>query len=291
MNLSCERVRDVLWPLDRPRSYRPEEEMAREHVADCRECRAFFLRDAKLTQLLRRIGNGIDVPPSPRLRAAVAEALTVHARGQRPAAGASHPPESPGRQVSGGRKGWRAVRKVDVAAAAAALILLASGHLLADRYDEIKQSEKFATDYLRTAVVQASPPGFDTEEVGRFYERELGLRIVPVALHDAPVTRATVCDLRGDLGSMVEYDLAGTRLVHYRIPLDVRPVSAATPVAVDSRRGVQVARWTDAKFENALVSRAPAEYVRWLAENRFTRPAVVTNYGSPASRSWRWSSD
>jgi hypothetical protein len=90
---------------------------------------------------------------------------------------------------------------VDVAAAAAALILLASGHLLADRYDEIKQSEKFATDYLRTAVVQASPPGFDTEEVGRFYERELGLRIVPVALHDAPVTRATVCDLRGDLGS------------------------------------------------------------------------------------------
>jgi hypothetical protein len=87
---------------------------------------------------------------------------------------------------------------------------------------------------------------------------------------------------------MIEYDLAGTRLVHYRVPLEHGGERRELiDVTVASRRGVQVAHWADSDFEHALVSEAPAAYLAWLAESRFSRGPSVTNYGSPASRSWR----
>ncbi len=75
MKLHCERVREVLWPLDRPRSHHPEEEAARVHLSTCDDCRTFFLRDALLASILRRIGAGLEVPAPGRLSVAVAESL------------------------------------------------------------------------------------------------------------------------------------------------------------------------------------------------------------------------
>lgn len=292
MKLTCERTREVLWPLDRPRNHLPEEEAARSHLTGCRECRAFFLRDAELAQLLHRVGEGIAVAPTPGLRMAVAEALASQrwldavfdveesSAGSPPADLVELAPEKNRQRF----RGWRA----KLAAAAAAVLLLGGGHVLADRYDAGSYSDRFAADYVRTAAVDFDQSGLDVSQIGQFYEREIGRVIVPVVLYEAPVTRATVCDLRGDRGSMIEYDLEGTRLVHYRIPLE-RGGGRMEPldVTVASRRGVQVAHWTDSAFEHALVSEAPAGYLKWLAEKRFAVPVAVTNYGSPASRSWR----
>ena len=291
MKLSCERTREVLWPLDRPRNHLPEEEAARSHLTLCHECRAFFLRDAELAQLLRRVGEGIAVTPTSGLRMAVAEALAsqrwldavrdVEESSAAPTADLVDLAPGESRPRS---QGWRS----ELAAAAVAVLLLGGGHVLSDRYDTGSYTDRFAADYVRTAAVDFEQSGLDVSQIGQFYDREMGRVIVPVVLHQAPVTRATVCDLRGDLGSMIEYDLEGTRLVHYRVPLELGgerrdPID----VTVASRRGVQVAHWADSDFEHALVSEAPAAYLAWLAENRFSRRPSVTNYGSPASRSWR----
>ncbi|MEE8572264.1 MAG: hypothetical protein V3T20_03295 [Gemmatimonadota bacterium] len=291
MKLTCERTREVLWPLDRPRNHLPEEEAARSHLTRCHHCRAFFLRDAELARLLRRVGEGIAVAPTTGLRMAVAEALASQrwldavrdvdeSWAESPADLVDLAPEE-SRPRS---RGWRS----ELAAAAVAVLLLGGGHVLSDRYDTGSYTDRFAADYVRTAAVDFEQSGLDVSQIGQFYDREMGRVIVPVVLHQAPVTRATVCDLRGDLGSMIEYDLEGTRLVHYRVPLEhggqrMEP----NGVMVASRRGVQVAHWTDGDFENALVSEAPGAYLAWLAENRFSRRPAVTNYGSPASRSWR----
>ncbi len=270
MQLTCEDVRELLWPPDGPRRQVAEEEAARAHLSNCPGCRAFFVHDAELTGRLRRLGENIEAHAPRRLEVGVGRAL-----------GGIVPVE---------RRRWGSSRGAQIAAAAAAVMLLAAGQIFASRYGDSPDTSRFTADFVRTAAVDFEQPGLDIRQVGSFYREELGREIVPVALHQAPVTRATVCDLRGDLGSMVEYDLEGTRLVHYRIPLDVARSGApraGDPIAVDSKKGVQVAHWTDGEFEHALVSRAPADYLEWLAENRFSRPPSVTNYGSPASRSWR----
>ena len=286
MVLTCDRVREILWPLDRPRSHVPEEEAAREHLTGCFSCRVFFLRDAEISRMLRRLGEGAEITATSGLRLSVARALSV-------ASGRTVAEPSDGAVIEiavAERPSRLRGRRQEFTAAAAALLLLVGGQYLASRYGGGLDTARFATDFVRTAAVDFDRPGLDVRQIGEFYQVELGRNIVPVALHQAPVTRATVCDLEGELGSMIEYDLGGTRLVHYRFPLDASragsPVAGA-PVSVDSKRGVQVAHWADGDFEHALVSRAPGDYLVWLAENRFSQTPSVTNYGSPASRSWR----
>jgi len=286
MHLNCERVREVLWPLDRPRNHVPEEEAARDHLTRCDGCRGFFMRDAEIARLLRRLGDGLAVAPTPDLRLTVARALAEQLPMVSPGAAGLDVVELPSPES----RRWLSGRRAELAAAAIAVLLMGGGQLLASRYDGGPDTGRFTADFVRTAAVDFDHPGLDVRQIGGFYEKELGRNIVPVALHEAPLTRATVCDLRGDLGSMIEYDIGGTRLVHYRIPLDPGrsgSPEAGAPVSVDSKRGVQVAHWTDGDFEHALVSRAPGDYLAWLAENRFSGPPSVTNYGSPASRSWR----
>jgi len=286
MDLTCERVREVLWPLDRPRSHVPEEEAARDHLTGCNRCRSFFLRDAEIARMLNRLGEGMELRPNPGLRLSVARALAETRQVNVLRDSAAVLLEIPAE----GRRPRFKGRRAELAAAAIAVLLLGGGQLLASRFDTGPDTARFSADFVRTAAVDFDQPGLDVRQIGGFYERELGRNIVPVALHEAPVTRATVCDLSGDLGSMIEYDLGGTRLVHYRIPLDASRADspeAGAPVSVNSQRGVQVAHWADGAFEHALVSRAPGDYLAWLAESRFSRPPSVTNYGSPASRSWR----
>jgi hypothetical protein len=284
MHLTCERVREVLWPLDRPRSHVPEEEAARAHLTRCAGCRTFFLRDAEIARILRRIGQRAEVAAAPGLRLSVARALDATHRsgiGDRAEPALINMPRVDRRVRLRGRR-------AELAAAVAASLLLLGGQALASRFGGGPDTGRFAADFVRTAAVGYDPPGLDVQRIGGFYQKELGRQIVAVALFQAPVTRATVCDLQGELGSMVEYDLGGTRLVHYRIPRDPDGTAPLRPeVAVASKRGVQVAHWADEQFEHALVSKVAGEYLVWLAENRFNRPPEVTNYGSPASRSWR----
>lgn len=67
MESTCDRVREVLWPLDRPRRHVPEEEAARDHLTRCDDCRAFFLRDAEISRILCRIADGLEIKPTPGL--------------------------------------------------------------------------------------------------------------------------------------------------------------------------------------------------------------------------------
>jgi hypothetical protein len=236
--------------------------------------------------MLRRLGEGMEIRPNPGLRLSVARALDETRQVNVSLDSAAVLLEIPAEERRPRFRG----RRAELAAAAIAVLLLGGGQLLASRFDGGPDTARFSADFVRTAAVDFDHPGLDVRQVGGFYERELGRNIVPVALHEAPVTRATVCDLRGDLGSMIEYDLGGTRLVHYRIPRDSgrsgAPLAESAAV-VNSKGGVQVVHWTDGEFEHALVSRAPGDYLAWLAESRFSRPPSVTNYGSPASRSWR----
>jgi anti-sigma factor RsiW len=281
MDLTCDRVREVLWPLDRPRSHVPDEEAARAHLTSCPRCQTFFLRDAEIARLLRGVGEGLDVTSRSGLRLSIARALNDATRLEVAAGAEPHAID-----LATARRPRFSGRRAELSVAAAVLLLLLGGQLLASRYGRGPDATRFAADFARTAAVDFDRPGLDVRKIGGFYERELGRTIVPVALHEAPVTRATVCDLRGQLGSMVEYDVGGTRMVHYRIPREADR-TPTTGVTVESTLGVQVAQWMDGDFEHALVSSASAEHLEWLAENRFSRPPSVTNYGSPASRSWR----
>ncbi len=233
--------------------------------------------------MLRRLGEGMEIRPNPGLRLSVARALDETRQVNVSLDSAAVLLEIPAEERRPRFRG----RRAELAAAAIAVLLLGGGQLLASRFDGGPDTARFSADFVRTAAVDFDHPGLDVRQVGGFYERELGRNIVPVALHEAPVTRATVCDLRGDLGSMIEYDLGGTRLVHPRDSGRSGAPLAESAAVVNSKGGVQVVHWTDGEFEHALVSRAPGDYLAWLAESRFSRPPSVTNYGSPASRSWR----
>jgi anti-sigma factor RsiW len=249
MQLDCSDVREILWPQDRPRSLHPQEELARTHLAACAGCREFFGRDARLGRRLSLLGSGaMETAP---------EALQGRVR--RELRDAS--PSTSSRR-------WRAWRS-EVLAAAAAVTLLAGGLTLSQHFRDLTGPEKFAKDYRRTAVAQVVQPGLDPEAVTLFYERELGLRIQPVSLTEAKLSRATVCLLEGEKGSMVEYDYGGARLAHYRIPEQPEDRAVSSGIELRSRNGVQVVLWHDGAFEHALVSEIPQARLGRLAEESF----------------------
>jgi anti-sigma factor RsiW len=158
----------------------------------------------------------------------------------------------------------------ELGAAAAAVTILVGGYFIAQSFSARYGPDKFAEDFRRAAVTQVVLPGLDAETVARFYQRELGQRIVPVALEEAQLTRATVCDLEGRRGSMVEYDLAGIRLAHYRIPDSSGTAPAGSErFQVASDGGLNVARWHDGRYEHALVAEIPARQLARIAEEKF----------------------
>jgi hypothetical protein len=126
----------------------------------------------------------------------------------------------------------------------------------------------FGGSGARAKVRVRSLPGYLTLELITVSDHA----ITPVRLEEAEITRATVCVLDGENASMVEYEIGGVRLAHYRIPHDGRVApQAAIRVELFSESGVQVARWHDGQFENALVAELPAERLARLAEERFVR--------------------
>ncbi|MFQ5746924.1 MAG: hypothetical protein ACE5HF_06850 [Gemmatimonadota bacterium] len=254
MTLSCARARELLWPLNRPRGHVPEEEEAKAHVAGCDACRAFFQRDAELDRLLARQRLAAQAPAE--LRERLFDAL-ARERTSRPV---TVSPARPRR-----RPGW---------AAAAAIAVLAAGLVfLRGGPDRIEGGRKFANDYVRATMDDMEVASLDSATIARFYMQELGHSVVPVRLAGAPMVKASVCLVNGERGSMIEYDLGGSRLAHYRIPADASGDGAdRTDPVFSSELGLQVVRWFDGEFENALVSDVSGDRLAGLLD-AFRGPA------------------
>ena len=74
--LTCSECRATLWPPERPRLAEGEVGEAREHVATCAECRAYFEQDAQLLGVYR----GLRTQRAPRHQRLVAKRRQIRAR-------------------------------------------------------------------------------------------------------------------------------------------------------------------------------------------------------------------
>lgn len=73
-----------------------------------------------------------------------------------------------------------------------------------------------------------------------------------------------ICLIRGRRAAIVEYEVEGHTIAHYRLPVS-RAVRRERAVRLFTGRGLSVARWEDGAFENALVSDLPMERLASLA--------------------------
>lgn len=248
---TCEVVRELLWPLDRPRPLVEGEEGARAHLARCAACQAFFRRDRAIGEALRRRGPAVPTPPDVRERA-----LDALAR-ERPAVGAVG--QSRHRRLRPSRSaGW--------AAAAAVLASVAVG-IFGPRAGG--REALFAEDFLSRAVEADVVERPDRAAISAFFMRELGVQVAPVTLDEAELNRAMICLIKGKRAAMVEYEFAGRIVAHYRVPAGQTVGATPTEVRTASEAGVQVVRWSDDRFEHALVSELPAVELENLARRRF----------------------
>lgn len=245
---TCEVVRELLWPLDRLRPLVEGEEGARAHLARCAACQAFFRRDRAIGEALRRRGPAVPTPADVRERAL--EALVR----ERPAVRrARHRRLRPSRSA-----GW--------AAAAAVLASVAVG-IFGPRAGG--REALFAEDFLSRAVEADVVERPDRAAISAFFMRELGVQVAPVTLDEAELNRAMICLIKGKRAAMVEYEFAGRIVAHYRVPAGQTVGATPTEVRTASEAGVQVVRWSDDRFEHALVSELPAVELENLARRRF----------------------
>lgn len=259
--MRCEEAQETLWPLEGPQEETPELVRAREHLRACSRCRLFFERDRVIGELLRRV-RGDEGAPDP-LRERVYEALV---RDELQSA------ETAGR-VAGSDRRWRRFGwsvALPLAAAAALILGLALGSGPDPRPPHVTRTAHFANDYLRLAVQQeVVDRRVDSAGVSAFFERELGLALVPVSVPGATITRAMVSFLGGRRGALVEYDVAGARLAHYRIPLAGEAAERSGSLELSEEMGLPVARWIDGRYEHALVGELSRSALEALAREQF----------------------
>lgn len=106
----------------------------------------------------------------------------------------------------------------------------------------------------------------DVQAVSSFFMRELGVPIAPVSLASAPVSRAMICLIDGKRAALVEYEVEGFTLAHYRVPRVSGSRTRASASGMSEENGVCVYRWVDERFQHALVSDMPED--RFLAVAR-----------------------
>lgn len=247
----CDRIRELLWPLDAPRPCVDGEEEARAHLDACADCREFFRRDAAIGRVLR---EGALIERAPRaLRERVFDALAR----ERSAAVARRP-------SAGARIRWPSSRAAWAAAVAAAVALAV--FLLPGDGDT---GSAFAQDYLSRAVQERRVDRADSAEIATFFLREFGQRIEPRRLADARIAGAMICLIEGRRAAMVEYLAGGSVVAHYRIPLQTGSGRPILGVRTESDGGVQAVRWSDDRFEHALVSELPEPKLERIARSRF----------------------
>lgn len=151
------------------------------------------------------------------------------------------------------------------AAAVVPLALLGTWWALNGR----SQGGAFVADFMSRAVEADVVESPDSASVSNLFMREFGVDILPVAVERARVSRAMVCLIRGQRAAMVEYLVDGKTVAHYRIPLTGSVMPRSQEVSTASDQGIQVASWTDDRFEHALVSELPEEILSRLARQQF----------------------
>lgn len=263
--LNCEAVQRCLWPLEEPRPYSEEEEAARMHLGHCTGCREFFERDAALRRAIARYGLAASAPES--LRQRIRDVLFGRfpaddrevARREDPAAVAGEIMSATRLPVRLRREGW-AVAAAIVAFLTAATFLQ-SGKPVA--------GEVYARDYLSHAEdLQIYSP--DPAAVSRFFQQQMGVGMRPVMLEEGQLTRAMVCVLADRQAAMVEYEVLGHVVAHYRL---VRGDDAgARGVRATTKGGVTTVTWRDTALEHALVADLPADDLIELARAAFGAP-------------------
>lgn len=239
---NCERVREALWPLERPRAHTDEASDALAHVEACAPCRAFFRRDARLGRRLE--GTCLKTPCPEGMRERVCASIDAAP------SDADH---------------WRPGRRVLPWAIGAATILLAAVGILRPGPRDLEAA--FVQDYRSRAAAQTVIESPDIDRVAGFFLREMGFAAEPLPVSSGEFTRAQICFIDGQRAAMVEYRIAGHTVAHYRVPVatreNVRPVHSAT------EDGVCVVRWSDGRYAHALVADIPEPELRILARQEF----------------------
>lgn len=265
MKPSCERALELLWAARVSETSSapagaddlPELERARRHLAACPPCRAFLRRDSVLAARLRDLRLCGASPCPGKVREILARELGDEELFR------------PGEGLVGGsatrKRRWPPWVEGGFAAAAA-IILIAGGLALSQRLDTGLPDEAFIDDYHRTALPEIARGNVSHSEVEAFYRTQFH-GDGPTLMLDAPVTKVAVCNLEGRMGAYVEYDMEGDRLVFYQVPREGKAIDGDLRMA---REGdLNVARWSDAAYDYALISREmPGEDLARLVRAR-----------------------
>jgi len=124
----------------------------------------------------------------------------------------------------------------------------------------------FVEDYLRRAVGEDHIETDDPAEVTLFFQRALGIRVVPISLTGLSILRAELCLLKGQRGAMIVYNERGARVMHYLVPA---ATTTARAPALSGRRPetaeMPVVTWATPRVEQALVGEVSADRLLELA--------------------------
>jgi len=251
----CNEIRELLWPLDRPREVVIGEAEAREHLEECERCSAFFERDAMISDVLRTRGVAATAPLDVRER--VFDALARERTSGRHAPGRT----ARGRGIAARVLPW-----------AASVVAAAGGLAIGLSRPAPDADEAYAQDFLSRAVQEDAVEMPDAQGVSAFFRRELGVSITPVVLDEAPISQAMVCLIDGQRAAMIEYEIDGYTLAHYQVPVTEGRDAAPNTQGLADEDGVCVYRWSDGRFQHALVSDMPGDRLQAIAETRFATP-------------------
>ncbi|MFQ5690519.1 MAG: hypothetical protein ACE5HQ_09635 [Gemmatimonadota bacterium] len=262
--LSCREVRELLWPLDRPRPYAEREDEARTHLEVCEDCREFFQRDAAVARTLRTRGLAAKAPAS--LREKVYDAL---ARERALRAFPIEPNQGAGPARVGRR--WTGILVASLA------VLVAGSVGLAWLTRAVGPAEDlFVQDYISRAAEESYIESSQPAAVTHFFMRELGLPIKPATVAGGSLDRAMICFIRGKRAAMIEYEVNGKVVAHYLVPIDAG-IRYPAEMRTASERGLHVVRWKDDQFEHALVSELAAPELADLARTSFASAGVAND--------------
>jgi anti-sigma factor RsiW len=250
MKPSCERALELLWAARASETFEvpegretPELAEARRHLAACPPCRAFLRRDSVLAARVRDLRLCGATPCPEVVRETLARELGDEELFQ-PGEGLVSSRDAKKRRWPPWVEG--------VLAAAAAIILIAGGLTLSQKLETGLPDEAFIVDYERTALPEIARQDVPRSEVEAFYRTQFH-GDGPALMLDAPVTKVAVCNLEGRMGAYVEYDMEGDRLVFYQVPRDGKGVDGDLRTAREGN--LNVARWADAEYDYALISR------------------------------------
>ncbi|MCG8468586.1 MAG: hypothetical protein MJB57_10330 [Gemmatimonadetes bacterium] len=239
----CDETRELLWPLGGPEEVGEREAEARAHLEGCEACRAFFRRDEALGSALQL---DVSAPVSDELKERVARMLDQ---------------EATVIPLSTARRGSR--RLGPWLAAAAALVIVVVGILRSGTDMDAVYADAYRERHVHMAVLDG-PTG---DQAYEFFMQELGTEMMPAVMGDAPVRRARICKIGDHSSAVVDYEMDGHTVAHYRLPAGA--ASAPSRVHVETDDGVCVVRWSDDRYDHALVADMPEQELLAVAEQQF----------------------